>query len=77
MIRYRYIALFLLILSTAVNAQNIEFIENKGQWDNHVKFRSEVPAGSFFIRNGGFTVLQHNTEDLKTGIGKYTWSAGK
>ena len=65
MIRYRYIALFLLILSVTVKAQNIEFIENKGQWDNHVKFRSEVPGGSFFIRNGGFTVLQQNEEDLK------------
>ena len=65
MIRYHYITLFLLILSATIKAQNIEFIENKGQWDNHVKFRSEVPAGSFFIRNGGFTVLQHNKEDLK------------
>ena len=65
MIRYRYITLFLFILSTAVKAQNIEFIENKGQWDSHVKFRSEVPAGSFFIRNDGFTVLQHNKEDIK------------
>jgi gliding motility-associated-like protein len=67
LIRYRYITLVLLILSTAVKAQNgnIEFIENKGQWDNQIKFRSEVPAGSFFIRNGGFTVLQHKEEDLK------------
>jgi len=65
LIRYRYITLVLLILSTVVKAQNIEFIENKGQWDSHVKFTSEVPAGSFFIRNGGFTVLQHNEEDLK------------
>jgi len=29
-----------------------------------VKFRSEVPAGSFFIRSGGFTVLQHNQQEL-------------
>ena len=65
MIRYHYITLLLLILSTAVKAQNIEFIENKGQWDSRVKFRSEVPAGSFFIRSGGFTVLQHNAEDLR------------
>ena len=65
MIRYHYITLLLLVISTAVKSQNIEFIENKGQWDNHVKFRSEVPAGSFFIRAGGFTVLQHNQEDLK------------
>ena len=71
MIRYHYITLFLLILSTAVKAQigNIEFIENKGQWDNRVKFRSEVPAGSFFIRSGGFTVLQHNQEDLEATAG--------
>jgi len=66
LIRYHYITLLLLILSTAVKAQNgsIEFIENKGQWDNQIKFRSEVPAGSFFIRTGGFTVLQHNEQDL-------------
>ena len=32
-----------------------------------MKFRSEVPSGSFFIRNGGgFTVLQHNPQDLQT-----------
>ena len=66
MIRYRYITLLLLILSTTAKAQNIEFIENKGQWDSRVKFRSEVPSGSFFIRNGGFTVLQHNAQDLQT-----------
>ena len=67
MIRYRYISLLLLILSTAAKAQtgSIEFIENKGQWDDRVKFRSEVPAGAFFIRSGGFTVLQHNEQDLK------------
>jgi len=65
LIRYRYITLVLVILSTVVKAQNIEFIENKGQWDSHVKFKSEVPGGSFFIRNGGFTVLQQNEEDLK------------
>ncbi|HET9745331.1 MAG TPA: PKD domain-containing protein, partial [Chitinophagaceae bacterium] len=40
-------------------------MENKGQWDNRVKFRSEVPAGSFFIRTGGFTVLQHNADDFR------------
>ena len=68
MIRYRYIALVLLTLSTAVQAQtgNIEFIENKGQWDDRVKFRSDVPAGAFFIRNGGFTILQHHEQDLKS-----------
>jgi gliding motility-associated-like protein len=57
-----------LLLSFAVSwAQygNIEFIENKGQWDKRVKFRGNVPSGSFFVRSSGFTVLQHNPDDLK------------
>jgi hypothetical protein len=67
LIRYHYITLLLLTLSTAVQAQvgAIEFIENKGQWDNRVKFKSEIPAGAFFIRPGGFTIVQQNPDDLK------------
>ncbi|MEP7374874.1 MAG: PKD domain-containing protein [Chitinophagaceae bacterium] len=42
---------------------NIEFIENKGQWDSHVKFKGEVNAGAVFVRSGGFTILQHNQQD--------------
>ncbi|MBI3137357.1 MAG: PKD domain-containing protein [Sphingobacteriales bacterium] len=43
---------------------NIEFIENKGQWDNRVLYKGDVSNGSFFIRDGGFTVVQHNPADL-------------
>ncbi len=58
--------LFLLsaVVSTA-QFGNIEFTENKGQWDKKVKFKGDVPSGSFFIRSTGFTVLQHNPDDLK------------
>src|SRR5882724_1606168 len=52
------------LLLTAQNYNNIEFIENKGQWDNQVKFKGSVSGGAFFIRSGGFTVLQHNQQDL-------------
>ena len=48
---------------------NIEFIENKGQWDSRVKFKGEVNAGAVFVRSSGFTILQHNQQDyaaLKT-----------
>jgi gliding motility-associated-like protein len=44
-------------------AQNIEFIENKGQWDGRVKFMGQVSNGAFFIEQNGYTVLQHNAED--------------
>lgn len=57
----------ILISSLAIQAQqygNIEFIENKGQWDSRVKFKGDVNNGSFFLRSGGFTVLQNNPEDV-------------
>ena len=64
--RFIQVLLFILpVASLRSQSGNIEFIENKGQWDKKVKFQGEVSAGSFFIRKGGgFTVLQHNTEDL-------------
>ncbi|MBC7889129.1 MAG: PKD domain-containing protein [Ferruginibacter sp.] len=42
----------------------LQFIENKGQWDDKVNFKADIPTGAFFIEQKGFTVLQHNTEDL-------------
>jgi len=57
----------LLLLSTLLGigafSQNIEFIENKGQWDDKVLFAGQVPAGGFFVHADGFTVLQHNSSD--------------
>jgi len=47
----------------AQDYNNIEFIENKGQWDSHVKFKGEVNAGAVFVRSTGFTILQHNQQD--------------
>ena len=43
----------------------LQFIENKGQWDGRVNFKADVASGAFFIERKGFTVLQHNTEDLE------------
>lgn len=64
----RYIILATLAaVSPALFAQyfsNIEFIENKGQWDSRVRYMGNVNGGAFFIRNSGFTVLQHNPDDL-------------
>ncbi len=61
------IILGLLTLSITGLAQNyntIEFVENKGQWDSQVKFKSDVSGGAFFIRKDGVTILQNNREDL-------------
>ncbi|MEQ9426063.1 MAG: PKD domain-containing protein [Cyclobacteriaceae bacterium] len=33
------------------------FIENKGQWDEKILFRAEIPNGYMFFHKGGFTYL--------------------
>lgn len=47
----------------AQNYNNIEFIENKGQWDSRVTYQGTVSNGAIFLREGGFTILQHNPGD--------------
>lgn len=51
------------IVVTAQDYNNIEFIENKGQWDNKIRYKGDVNAGAVFIRSTGFTILQHNQQD--------------
>jgi gliding motility-associated-like protein len=61
----------LLIPALAAVAQgynNIEFIENRGQWDSRVKYKGDVSNGAFFIRDGGITVLQYHPVDFANAI---------
>ena len=46
------------------DANALEFVENKGQWDNTIRFKGVLTNGAFFLRKTGFTVVQHNTDDL-------------
>lgn len=43
---------------------NLEFVENKGQWDALIKFRAQMSAGMLFMQQKGFTVLLNDTNDL-------------
>lgn len=47
------------------NFNSIQFIENKGQWKDGVRYRGAVPGGAVFIQQNGFTVLQHHPEDYQ------------
>jgi gliding motility-associated-like protein len=51
-------------LSAQSDASNLEFVENKGQWDKQVAFKADIGTGSFFLQKKGFTVLLHNQDDL-------------
>ncbi len=57
------------LFSSKVFSQ-IEFVENKGQWDRKVKFMSNAGNGAFYLQKNGFTVLQHNEKDLARMVNK-------
>jgi len=44
---------------------NLEFIENKGQWDSSIRFNAGIATGNLFMQRKGFTVLLHDTNDMK------------
>jgi gliding motility-associated-like protein len=65
-----FIGWFLLTLATLeIDAQNgssnLEFIENKGQWDKTIMFKGELNNGVFYVQRNGFTILLHNSDDLR------------
>ena len=52
------------LASRTTNAQ-MEFVENKGQWNSNVNYRGDFKTGSFFIENKGFTVVLNDPEDVQ------------
>ena len=61
-------AVFLLTCIFTTIAQGgsatFEFTENKGQWENNIRFKGQLPAGDFYLHQNGFTVVQHHADDL-------------
>jgi gliding motility-associated-like protein len=51
-------------VAITANAQ-MEFVENKGQWNSKVNFRVDFSTGSFFLESKGFTVAVHKLQDLQ------------
>ncbi|MEO6838650.1 MAG: PKD domain-containing protein, partial [Ginsengibacter sp.] len=43
----------------------VEFIENNGQWDSRVKFKSDAGSGAFYLTEKGFTIVQYNPKDVE------------
>src|SRR5437762_13055433 len=56
---------YFLLSATALKAQynNIEFIENKGEWDSRIRFSGQVAAGLFYVEQNGFRVVQNDPKD--------------
>lgn len=63
----RYLLLFLLFHgATKVFSQDqLQFIENKGQWHESVTFKGDLSAGMFILTKDGYKVILHNLDDLE------------
>jgi hypothetical protein len=64
---YHIVFVLMLVCLRGVAQQgssNIEFVENKGQWDPRVKFMGEISVGNLFLEKGGFTTLLYHPDDL-------------
>lgn len=63
--RHIIICIICIFLSFPLSAQDMKFIENKGQWGDQIKFRAELPNGYVFIREAGITVFLLDPEKLE------------
>src|SRR5450432_483293 len=51
-------------VSAQTEKANLEFIENKGQWDSHVLLRADIGNGTLFFHKNGIRVLLHNEQEM-------------
>ncbi len=70
------LAALLITSALKLSAQNVqndqstfEFIENKGQWDQSVRFRGELSYAEFYLQKNGFLVALHNPSDVDAAKG--------
>ncbi|HJY21298.1 MAG TPA: hypothetical protein VJ279_00350, partial [Hanamia sp.] len=62
---YLFFTFFITFLVAGNLFAQVQFIENKGQWDSRVKFMSNAGDGSFFLEEKGFTISQYNPSDIE------------
>ena len=43
----------------------LQFTENKGQWNKTIDYKSDIQNGAFFLQRSGFTVFLQNAKDLE------------
>jgi len=43
---------------------NVEFIENKGQWDNNIAYQAKIPAGHLYLEQNELTYQFYDEQDM-------------
>ncbi|MFT4152420.1 PKD domain-containing protein [Parafilimonas sp.] len=63
--QYRFVVIFFVLLSGHASAQYFQFVENKGQWDSSVKFKTDFQGGLLNLKPSGYRVVLHQQDQLK------------
>lgn len=50
----------LIIYVANLQAQALEYVQNKGQWHEAILFRATLNTGALFLEKQGYTVVQHD-----------------
>lgn len=51
--KYIVFALFCLLLAGKVSAQQVRFVPNKGQWQDEVLYKADIPGGDLYVTKKG------------------------
>ncbi len=67
MMKWKFIfGVISIVFFTNANAQYLEFVENKGQWNSNIDFKGNFVSGAIALKkDGGYRMLQHNADDLQ------------
>lgn len=57
--------LFFAAILQTLSAQYLQFVENKGQWDTSVRYKTDFKGGALILRPSGYRVVLHDKEDMK------------
>jgi hypothetical protein len=50
--------------SAQTDVPNLEFIENKGQWDSRALLKADIGNGSLYFHKKGIRVILHNEQEM-------------
>ena len=59
------VALFTITSMPLLVKAQMEFVQNKGQWDASVNYKGDFKTGALFLENRGFTVVLQNPADIQ------------
>jgi hypothetical protein len=63
--KFTFLNIFLLAFVAIGYGQNLEFIQNKGQWNAEAQYSAPFATGNFYLRANGYTLLQHHNDDVE------------